>query len=361
MNIIVRIRVVIFAAAVVVVAGLLLYLRLSFQVDAVRQKARVRQLESFRAVRWDEARFADFPLDGELRLDEIQLVATHNSYHVQPDPLRLFLIGLVEPEEADALRYTHEPLWDQLDAGIRGFELDVRYKRDRFEIVHVPLVGNRGTCPDFTLALREIRLWSDAHPAHLPIVVLFELKADWMQLDPGLRPFTAESLDEMDRLLTAEFPDGRLITPDSVRGTAPTLRDAVANGGWPPVRGLLGKVMFILHENEEYRKLYTSGRPSLEGRVMFTCSEPGEPDAAVMLRNDPNDAEIPNLVSAGYLVRTRADADLDIDATKRHAALASGAQIISTDYPPSEPQEETGYVVDFGGGRTVRKRPIAGR
>jgi hypothetical protein len=67
--------------------------------------------------------------------------------------------------------------------------------------------------------------------------------------------------------------------------------------------------------------------------------------------DDPRDANIPRLVKAGYFIRTRADSGLKTKGprpvARRTAALASGAQIVSTDFPPGEAQAQTGFVVEF--------------
>lgn len=90
------------------------------------------------------------------------------------------------------------------------------------------------------------------------------------------------------------------------------------------------------------------GHPALRGRVLFTNATPGALDAAFVEENDPGDARIASLVRQGYLVRTRADVDgreaASNDTRRRDAAYASGAQIISTDYPAGEPAA-SGYVV----------------
>jgi hypothetical protein len=71
---------------------------------------------------------------------------------------------------------------------------------------------------------------------------------------------------------------------------------------------------------------------------MFTNAPEGHPANAIMIINDPigQFEEIQRLVKAGYMVRTRADADTrearDNDTRRRAAAFASGAQAISTDY-----------------------------
>ena len=61
-------------------------------------------------------------------------------------------------------------------------------------------------------------------------------------------------------------------------------------------------------------------------------------------------------------MRTRSDADTKEgrsgDTTRRDAALRSGAQIVSTDYPWFEPARWTGYAVSLPGHETVRCNPV---
>ena len=84
---------------------------------------------------------------------------------------------------------------------------------------------------------------------------------------------------------------------------------------------------------------------------MFTSSPPGSPESAFVKLNDPiaDQDQISQLVAAGYIVRTRADAST-VEArsgltARRDAALASGAQFVSTDYPEPDPDFSTGYFV----------------
>lgn len=75
--------------------------------------------------------------------------------------------------------------------------------------------------------------------------------------------------------------------------------------------------------------LYITGHPSLKGRVMFACADPGTPEAAMMIRNNLKDATISDLVKKGYIVRTRADSDTkqarEDDRSGFEAACSSGA------------------------------------
>ena len=66
----------------------------------------------------------------------------------------------------------------------------------------------------------------------------------------------------------------------------------------------------------------------------------------------------------GYVVRTRADADTRQartgDTTMRDAALASGAQWVSTDYPAPGMSSRfgTSYVAQLPGGAAARCNPV---
>jgi hypothetical protein len=92
--------------------------------------------------------------------------------------------------------------------------------------------------------------------------------------------------------------------------------------------------------------------------VLFTNADPGQPDAAFVEENEGSRSVIDNLVRQGYLVRARADestiAARTNDTTRRDELLDSGAQMISTDYPLSEPSKWTGYSVGFANGLPAR-------
>ncbi len=291
---------------------------------------------------------------GDVPFNELQVVATHNSYVLQPTWLQTAVIGLVEPGDAATLQYGHEPLWDQLESGIRSFELDLRWNGREFALNHVPLVANRANATSFALALEEIMLWSSSHQGHLPLSVMLELKNDYMFLDPTLKPIDAEALSALDATLENLVGDA-LFTPDDLRGSAESPSAAVSDAGWPTVDQLRGSVMFFFSNDENTREAYLDGHPRLEGRAVFTSSQTGAEDAVFAVRDDPADSATASDLVAGVIVRTRADADLVTSAAQRDLALASGAQIVSTDFPPSQPQADTGYTVQFAGGLLARQ------
>jgi hypothetical protein len=174
-------------------------------------------------------------------------------------------------------------------------------------------------------------------------------------------PIGSAEFDALDAEIRSVFPKKKLLTPDTLRHGRPTLEEAILTIGWPRLGSVRDKVLFLL-DNAAKRDAYIAGHPSLEGRVLFTNASPGDPDAAFVEINDSSDPSIPSVVSAGYLVRTRADADTVEarvnDTGPRDAALASGAQFVSTDYPVPNPAFGTGYFVEIPGGMPARCNPV---
>jgi calcium-dependent phosphoinositide phospholipase C len=295
-------------------------------------------------------------LDGTLRTNQVQVLATHNSYHIEQDaPI----------QSSPTTQYTHAPLDQQLDMGVRGFEIDVVNAPDgSFPVVHTPVVDATSNCTPLAQCLQMIRTWSVAHPGHVPIFVLIEPKNDDVDfvIDPTLRRFDAAGLDQLDKAVRSSLGGG-LITPDSVRGSAKTLRAAVlGRRGWPPLSKTRGKTLVALNTEGGIRNTFLQGHPSLERRAMFVTADAQSPAAAVIKMDDPDEAKIQALVKEGFIVRTRADADLiearNHDTSRREVALRSGAQIVSTDFEVAVPTIGGDYVVQIPGGTPARCNPV---
>jgi hypothetical protein len=243
---------------------------------------------------------------------------------------------------------------------------DGRLNKPGFKVFHIQDIDYCSTVTTFAEALRQVHDWSAAHPRHVPILVLVELKDEAVAALPT-RPWTfgKAELEGIDAEIRAVFSSNDLLAPDHVRGTRATLRDAVKANGWPALEESRGKVLFALDNEGPLRDLYLADHPTLEERAMFVTVEPDHPAAAWMKRNDPvrDFDEIRGLVKAGFLVRTRADADTSEarknDPTRREKALASGAQFISTDFPEPRP-EVSGYRVRLPGDIVARANPVSG-
>ncbi|MBK7926706.1 MAG: phosphatidylinositol-specific phospholipase C1-like protein [Bryobacterales bacterium] len=329
-----------------------------------------------------------------LRMNQIQIVGTHNSYHVGLAPGELAILRQQNPRAAESLAYKHPPLAAQLDAGVRQLELDVfgdtkgglfadplflrlsakagtleplpsawkeTMSKPGFKVLHVSDVDFRSHCWTLIACLQQVRDWSKRNPRHLPLYIQLENKTGASRpnfVQP--EPLTKATMDALDDEIRSVFPPGAVITPDDVRGTHATLEEAVLRTGWPELERARGKVVFLL-DQERVTPLYTEGHPSLRGRMMFTNSKPGSPDAAFVKMNNPMAPEIPELVRKGYLIRTMTDGGTQAvrtgDTTRRDRAIASGAHILSTDYPFHWKAAGSGYSVELGGAK-ARCNPV---
>jgi hypothetical protein len=298
-----------------------------------------------------------------LRLNEIQVLGSHNSYKLAMAAEQYRTLEQTNPDTAASLFYWHRPLPEQLDLGIRKVELDVFYDPDgalfgrtdagsQFPVLHVQNLDDRSSCPDLVRCLEALRQWSDAHPDHVPIFVSFNAKDAVIDRPGFLRPlpFGEDAWAAMDAELRTVLGE-KLILPRSVIGEAGPV--------WPRLDEVRGSFVAILDEGGEKRATYVS---RWLDRAMFANLPETEPGAAILIVNDPiaEFDRIQRLVRAGFIVRTRADADTREartgDTTRRDSAFSSGAQLVSTDYYLPAAHFGTDYVVALPGG--MRCNPL---
>jgi hypothetical protein len=333
-------------------------------------------------------------IDDDVHLNEIQVVGSHNSYKKMVSDKEEALRRQFIDGAADLMQYQHEPLATQFQSRkVRQVEIDIyldsagglysnpllrsaagvgpydpKMNEPGIKVLHIQDVDYASTCLTFVDCLTQMKAWSDANPSHVPIAVLVELKDDELDF-PGFtftspEKFTASNIGTVDDEIRSVMGPDDLITPDDVRGSHATLDEAVTTDGWPTLGASRGKFLFLMDNKGGYRTNYLSGHPNLEGRVLFTNADPGDPDAGFVERNDSSDPSIPGLVQSGYVVRTRADGDTkearDNNTGPRDAALASGAQWVSTDYegPGLAVGFTTPYYVEIPGGTVARCNPV---
>jgi len=154
---------------------------------------------------------AQKPIDAVLdtfRMNQLQCIGSHNSYRIKTDQdifnfvntFLSFLPNDLNPKDWD---YTHMPIIDQLDLGLRNFELDIyndpqggrfynrlgnilvgkniasgveALRQPGMKIVHIPDVDYNTHYFTFKDALKDIKNWSLQNPTHLPIIILLEDK-----------------------------------------------------------------------------------------------------------------------------------------------------------------------------------------
>jgi hypothetical protein len=179
--------------------------------------------------------FSDDPTP--LKINHVQVKGTHNSYHIKP-------FG----PTARAYEYTHEPL--DVQAGefdVRQFELDVWWDpRGDLRVYHNQY-DSRSTCNTLADCLGVLNTWSDANPAHVPLMIWVEPK-EWVEQASDITAIAELQgmLEKIEEEIKQNWPDEKLITPDDVRGEAASLSEAVTTNGWPLLEESRGKAIFIL-------------------------------------------------------------------------------------------------------------------
>lgn len=334
----------------------------------------------------DNSRKASIPDQTEinkLKINQLQTLGSHNSYHIRTDPKLLNFLSAISsilPSnlQASDLDYEHESLEIQLNTyGMRSFEIDIyadpvggrfysrrgniligkpeasgidELRQPGFKVMHIPDIDYNTHFYTFKSMLLALKSWSDTHPNHIPVFLLIETKETTAGDILGFLGFktaikyTPALCDDLDAEVKAVFGNNldKVITPDMIRASYPTLEAAVLANNWPTVGESRGKFIFVMQGGGEEE--YIQGHASLQGRTMFIMSEQGKPEAAFLGYDDPtrNSSIIPTAVSKGYMVRTRSDdpnkQNRTGDYTQQNAAFVSGAQMISTDYYRPDPR-----------------------
>lgn len=289
----------------------------------------------------------DYPLDDVLRLHHVQAKTSHNSYHV------------ANPELSDPeYKITQDPLDVQLnEQGVRGVEIDINYNPDTgvFRVYHIVLIDEGTNCPTLDACLKVMKDWSDTHRAHHPITVQLEIK-DVSPAPEQIEPY----FEALHSTILSVWPRSRILTPDDVQGTYPTLGDAVRTEGFPLLGDTRGKVLFMLYNlSDGFGTTYSRDKTSLKGRLAFTRTEPTDAIAAMTLYDNPvsNAAAVDAALKANMIVRSRAETSA-VNPTPEHrdAAFASGATLLATDYPKNPGNGS--YWVEIPGGTPSRCNPI---
>jgi hypothetical protein len=331
-------------------------------------------------------------------MNDIQVIGSHNSFKARIPTAVMAKLRAAEPRLAEGLDYYHLPLTQQLDRGVRQIEIDVfadpkggRYASPKgeawakaagevtgfdhaamlkpgYKVFHIPDVDYISTCVTLVRCLGEVDRWSRAHPRHLPIMITINA-ADTPSERPGISsPMPLDDktlLDALDGEIRSVLPGKRLITPDEVRGTAPSLRDAVHTHGWPTLAAARGRIYVLLDVRKAVSDIYRDGHPSLAGRAMFGWYPDDQPESAIQIVQDPlvEGERIRRWVREGVIVRTRTDANTvearSGDHAKASAAMASGAQAVSTDYYPGAPDPlHASFAVTLPGKAMARCSPV---
>jgi len=278
-----------------------------------------------------------YPLDDTLRINELAMRCTHNSYHIQRDIL-------LDPSHD----YTHQPLDFQLgQLGVRAFEIDI-HAGTGFPVFHIPIVDNLTTCSDLGSCLSTIAGWSARNPDHTLMVVWIELKDE---LD-GRRITNYALLDETIR--TALGPI--LYRPDDLQGDFASPRARIEQAGWPTLGETRGRVALVLLDvDDPHSAGYTNGHTTTAGRAMFARADNewyAAPWAVFAKVNNPSDAAaIAAAHAANLMIASNvggAGSDDASNAAGLADALTNGSHMLCDDFPA--PVADRAYFLDLPGG-----------
>ena len=276
-----------------------------------------------------------------IKINQIQVLGTHNSYSLEVDTAVLNYIDPIvaqmmepmlqslPPEKLaefnenhphgmslkEGLQYAHPPFEIQLNAGIRSLEIDVYYDPEGgrfadpaayrflrstgltdllpydttglhepgFKVLHIADVDFRTNYTTLSRALHAIRTWSEEHPGHGPLFILIEVKDSGFPLFPGAAPiekFDTAVFDALDREILEVLGREKVITPDDVRGDFTTLREAVRANNWPTLEEARGKCLFLLLPETGGGKGKTSD---------YIARHPVLKDRVMFIQSDPED------------------------------------------------------------------------
>lgn len=212
----------------------------------------------------------------DLKLNQIQVIGSHNSYKSQMAPELLEYLSKVNPSASQSLGYAHIPLEEQLDLGLRNLELDVYHDPQGGKFAYPKgleiIKASGGSIPDydtndalskpgmklfhiqdldfqshyllFADALKALKKWSEEHPTHSPVFILINAKDGNIPGTRPILPFTATALDSIDLEIKTNLGMEHLITPDMVKGNYDNLEQAVLAGNWPNLDQVRGKFLF---------------------------------------------------------------------------------------------------------------------
>jgi len=275
-------------------------------------------------------------------------LGTHNSYHIAPSWGTLSVLQLAGMgSTAESISYTFPTLEKQLELGLTSFEIDIladpkggRYaspgiahtlfledlpdsfdaemNAPGFKVLHAQDIDVQAHCSTLQRCITKLL----AFPREETIYVLLEVKSETPKF-PAMSPIQPVEALPMTGALWAALE----------------LEVAAGLAASPPIKFLVdsaaNSAAYIQYVNTKANQTKVLV-PSIEGMASLP---PGWNRSEVYAKcNDAREAacalglSVAQLVAQDYLVRARSDEYPTWDEARARATLASGAQIIHTDY-----------------------------
>ncbi|CAI5478166.1 unnamed protein product [Closterium sp. Yama58-4] len=325
-----------------------------------------------------------------VRVNEVQTLGSRYSYHAAPeaDVMRWMEEAGLATMIASS-NFSHRPLKDQLRAGYRFIQLDVFYdpaggryfnrkvyeqlgrptasmrpelQAPGFKVLRVPDVDFGSTCLTLRDCLLQVMEFSDASPRHVPIAIAIDFGDASAFIRPlntlltSPLPIDEQCLLDLEAEIQSVVPRARIITPDDVRGTHPTLNIAVRTGlAWPALASAASHMLFFLSSRSAI-SVYQRMAPTLEGRLMFTAHTaagdgdiPHSPDQAALIVESLGSTARDLVASGHFVICPVLSLRSPLARFMWEQAVAAGCQVIIVDdlwnevpVPPGDPAHQAG-------------------
>lgn len=311
----------------------------------------------------DEGKITAFDLDKAIedgvKINEIAVLGTHNSYQTLATKETRFLMNIIDTITLkklglDTFDFEMDTLTEQLEMGIRNVEIDIETldegEKIEFKVTHNSIVDNASSAYDFEKAMEEIKLWSDNNPGHIPVFVIVEPKSFVVEVN-GMKKFSLEYAKELDKILEETLGDS-LLTPEDMLRDYASFKDMRENDDWLTLKETQGKIMVLLHDCD-VTESYIAIDESIKTQKMFPMlryDDRNESYTSFILENDPwraTERKKDSIDECNLIVRTRADKYPNFSTERYEVTEECGSQIITTDFPEKvDGNEEHFYSFD---------------
>lgn len=195
-----------------------------------------------------------------LTFGDISFKASHNSYdrnetiseQLEFDPIAPYQSGCMAIE-LDIIRQSRDYKNGEITSGY-------------FKVSHTPGSSKASHLDEW---LGYILGWHSKNPNHLPVVVYIDIKSN----KGGYSDFG----DRIDQYLAKYFDKSIIYTPGTLYSSLPKDTDTyndlcsfVVQKGWPKIDQMLGKIIFCLTGNPEWKKEYANSPDLLTSRLCFS-------------------------------------------------------------------------------------------
>lgn len=311
-----------------------------------------------------ESDIASFDLEKAIedgvKLNEIAILGTHNSYQRLATAETRFAMNIIDAitfkkAGLDTFDFEMDTLTEQLEMGIRNVEIDIetldKDEKIEFKVTHNSFVDNASSAYDFSKALKEIKMWSDNNPDHIPVYIIIEPKSFVIEIN-GMKKFSLDYAKELEKVIANELGDS-LLTPKDMLRDYDSFKEMRENDDWLTLKEAQGKILVLLHDCD-VTESYIALDESIKTQKMFPMlryDDRNESYTSFILENDPWNADsrkAESIDECKLIIRTRADKYPNYSAERYEVTENCGSQIITTDFPEKADGNE-GNVFSFNG------------